>query len=83
MKLIDDNVLPSDLRRFASVMIIQAFTDLRDRDPLKQIDALLWLTDEYEFEFWSDAADFNPDPYKLFISGELGRVKRKGRAKHE
>jgi hypothetical protein len=68
----------ADIQRLVRAIIAQAVRDLYTRDPVKQLDALLWLTGP-DFGWWSEAmnAPFM-DPFKMLSIG--GAKKLRGRA---
>jgi hypothetical protein len=55
-------------------VVVQAFADLRDPDPLKALDALLWLLDDSPL--WLDGLGWDVDTVKLLTSGKVTKVKR-------
>ena len=64
------------LRELARAIIAQAVRDLQARNPVKQLDALLWLSGD-DFPVWADAmsAPFM-DPFKMLSSGNAKQVIR-------
>jgi hypothetical protein len=67
-QLVCEDVMPRDLRRLASEMVIQAFWDLyRVSVPIeRKISAFLFLTDPDAFEMWADwAGTIYDDPYTI------------------
>jgi hypothetical protein len=66
-------------RSLARAVISQAVRDMRNtRQPMKQIDALLWLTSE-DFPLWAEFMDAPfMDPLKMLTSGGARMLDRKG-----
>jgi hypothetical protein len=56
----------ADFHNLARAVISQAVRDLENTGkPIKQIDALLWLTSE-DFPLWAEVMDFPfADPFKM------------------
>jgi hypothetical protein len=62
------------VRELARALIAQALRDLQSHDPVKKLDALMWLTGD-DFPIWADAmaAPFM-DPYKMLSMGSAKRL---------
>ncbi len=78
------DVQPQDLRRLAASVCLRAVDELRGSDPLKALDALLFLTGP-DFPTWAEVANVPfADPIKLLTGGKLNRtrVRTKGKT-HE
>lgn len=67
-----------DYRALGAGVVLQAFTDLKDDNPLKAIDALLWLIGDAPL--WLDGLGMYYDPIKLLTSGQVKVHGRKQRA---
>jgi hypothetical protein len=70
-----EDVMPRDLRRLAAAVITTALRETKARkDPIKALDACLWLTSQ-DAGLWLDAADLPyGDPLQLLISGRLRKI---------
>lgn len=59
----------ADLRGLSRAIIAQAVRDLDKKDPIRQLDALLWLSGD-DFPMWAEAMDAPfMDPFKMLSSG--------------
>jgi hypothetical protein len=54
-------------------VVVQAFVDLRDTDPLRALDALLWLIGDASL--WLEGLGMDNDPVILLTSGKVKEVK--------
>ena len=72
VSVLQDN--PEAVKGLGMRVVIQAFKDLSDGDPLKALDALLWLLDDCPL--WLDGLGLDLDPVKLLASGKVRRLKR-------
>lgn len=74
------DVQPSDLRRLAANVCLKALDELRNSDPVKALDALMWVTSD-DFPFWAEAAGLPfADPWQVLTSGRASqRIRTKGR----
>lgn len=81
MTIINPDVQPRDLRRLAASVCLKALDELRARDPVTQLDALVWLTSS-DFPIWADAAGLPfADPWHVLTSGAaIKRIRTKGKA---
>jgi hypothetical protein len=66
-----------DWKALGRDVILQAFRDLRDPDPLTALDALLWLISDAPF--WLDGLGMDYDPVRVLVSGKLPKVVRHAR----
>jgi len=62
-----------DYRALGAGVILQAFSDLKDDNPLKAIDALLWLIGDAPL--WLEGLGMDNDPVILLASGKAKAVK--------
>lgn len=76
------DVQPENLRRLAANVVLRAVQEAQERNPIKSLDACLWLTSK-SAAIWLDAAGLPfGDALGLLTAGKLsGRVKTKGRTK--
>jgi hypothetical protein len=76
------DVQPQELRRLAAQVCLTAFQELKGRDVLKALDAVLWMTGP-DFVQWAEWAGLPfADPLPLLTNGSLDRtrVRRKGKS---
>jgi hypothetical protein len=68
----------ADMRALARAMIMQAVRDMRNpRQPMKQLDAFLFLTGE-DFPLWCEVMDAPfLDAFKMLSSGGARMLDRK------
>jgi hypothetical protein len=62
-----------DYRALGAGVVLQAFEDLKGDNPLKAIDALLWLIGDCPL--WLDGLGLDLDPVKLLTTGKVKAVK--------
>ena len=62
-----------DWHSLGTSVVIQAFKDLTDPNPLTALDALLWLIGDAPL--WLDGLGFEYDPVLLLTSGKVKAVK--------
>ena len=75
--LVCDDVQFKDLRQLAVQVCLKAFTDAKDRDPVKALDAVLWLTGP-DIGWWCEWAGLSfVDPIALITSGRAITWKNK------
>jgi hypothetical protein len=69
----------ADFRSLARAVIAQAVRDMRNkRQPVKQVDALLWLTSD-DFPLWAEFMDAPfMDPFRMLSIGGTRQLDRKG-----
>lgn len=69
--LVCEDVQFKDLRQLAVRVCVEAFRDAKGRDPLKAIDAVLWLTGP-DIGWWLEWAGLSlADPIALLTSGHM------------
>ncbi len=74
VSLISEYGAEANLRRLAAVTIRQAVNDFRSQDPLRALDAFLWLSGE-EADVWFEAASMQGvDRLKFIASGRARRL---------
>jgi hypothetical protein len=68
----------ANFRALARAVIAQAVRDMRNQhQPVKQIDALLWLTGE-DFPLWAEVMEAPfMDPFKMLSSGGARELDRR------
>lgn len=69
----------ADLRALFAAVCLCAIEEAKDPDPVKSLDAVLWLTGT-DFPFWVEAAGVPlADPFELLISGRASRARTRKR----
>ncbi len=71
---------PANLRALSRAVITQAVRDLKERcDPVRAVDALLWLTDPAsDFSLFAEVMDAPfLNPYRLLSSGSARKLRGK------
>ena len=59
----------TNLRALAASVIKQAIKDLTSSEPIRALDALLFVADEERFGFWADALDLeNVDVFRMLVT---------------
>ena len=65
----------ADLRDLSRAVIAQAVRDLRHSNPIRRLDAFLFLTGD-DFPVWAEIMDAPfMDPYKMLSSGNAKRLR--------
>ena len=62
-----------DWRALGVSVVVQAFADLHNPNPLTALDALLWLIGDCPL--WLDGLGMDSDPVMLLTSGKMKAVK--------
>jgi hypothetical protein len=65
---------PAAVKGLGMRVVIQAFKDMADGDPLKAIDALLWLLDDCPL--WLEGLGLDLDPIQLLANGKVRKVRK-------
>ena len=75
-----DEVQPVNLRRLAAAVCLRAFEDVKGKDGIAALDAVLWLSSPAGVLFLSVAGLDHADPLQILLSGKLKKtnVKMKG-----
>jgi hypothetical protein len=62
------------LKLIAVAVVKQAIQDLEHQDPVRSVDAALWLTGP-EFQIWADFCEMPyADPFKMLTSGAARKL---------
>jgi hypothetical protein len=73
----------ADLKNLSRAVIQEALRDLGGKDPIRALDALLWLTSN-DFPIWADVWGFPfVDPFKVLVSGGIDGLPGQEKRKHK
>ena len=78
-----EDVPAANLRQLAAQVCLTALTEAKDPDPVKALDAVMWLTSADDFPFWAECAGLPfADPLALLTGGNLNRIRVRKKGKN-